>query len=325
MPGTQGGPEDHDLTANEVADGLWLMAAIAANTAEPPPPAEPPVSPYRPEPPETGRAHPPPMEEPGRAGAGPPPDLPEPAPIRTGTGQGVLPAGGGPGTEETPTPGTASPLPDVGKLVRAFRAFKRKVPSTQPEDVELDEEQTAEVSAEAGVWLPVTRRKRQPWLDLTLVVEQAPSMALWAPTVAAFVTLCQRRLGVFRSVQVRLLETGKAGRAEGGMVLEPVLRGGTPESPARGAGEPVGSSGRRVMLVLTDGLERAEPTGDSIAVPVLNWGNAGFAGGRRSSPAGRTSRGSVRSRRLATIRRYLFPSRVTIRSRRMMRSPLRTG
>ncbi|OXM67909.1 FxSxx-COOH system tetratricopeptide repeat protein [Amycolatopsis vastitatis] len=271
MPGAPGGPEDHDLTAREVADGLWLMAAIAANTTEPPRPAEPPVSPHRPEPPEIGRAHPPPMEEPERAGAGAPPDLPEPAPIRAGTGQGALPAGGLPEKEGTPAPGAASPLPDVGKLVGAFRAFKRKVPSAQPEDVELDEEQTAEASAEAGMWLPVTKRKRQPWLDLTLVVEQAPSMALWAPTVAAFVTLCQRRLGVFRSVQVRLLETGKAGRAEGGMVLEPVLRGGTPESPARGAGEPVGSSGRRVMLVLTDGISDAWHR-DLVQPLIARWG-----------------------------------------------------
>ncbi|MEU5260191.1 FxSxx-COOH system tetratricopeptide repeat protein [Amycolatopsis sp. NPDC021455] len=273
MPATPGGPEDHDLTAREVADGLWLMAAIAANTTEPPPPpAQPPVSSARPQPPESGRAHPPPMKEPEHAGAGPPPGLPEPVvPMRAGTDQRAPAAGARPGQEGTPTPGAASPLPDVGKLVGAFRAFKRKVPSARPEDAELDEARTAEVSAEAGMWVPVTKRKRLPWLDLTLVVEQAPSMALWAPTIAAFVTLCRRRLGVFRSVQVRLLETGKAGRAEGGMVMEPVLRGGTPESPVRGAGEPVGSSGRRVMLVLTDGISDAWHQ-DLVQPLIARWG-----------------------------------------------------
>ncbi|WP_125591806.1 SAV_2336 N-terminal domain-related protein [Amycolatopsis balhimycina] len=106
---------------------------------------------------------------------------------------------------------------------------------------------------------------------LTLVVEQAPSMALWNPTIAAFVTLCQRRLGIFRSVQVRLLETGKTGRAEGGMVLGPVLRGGTPDSPARGAGEPVDSSGRRSMLVLTDGISDAWRR-DLVQPLLARWG-----------------------------------------------------
>ncbi|WP_326944220.1 FxSxx-COOH system tetratricopeptide repeat protein [Amycolatopsis sp. NBC_01307] len=272
MPENPGGPGDHDLTANEVADGLWLMAAIAATSAGEPEPPRPPEPPPRDERPDTAEVHPPPMtprRDPERL---PPPDLPsvvltEIANRRVAAGAGGLldPE------EETSAAGATSPLPDIGKLVRAFRAFKRKVPSDQPDDVELDEERTAEVSAEAGIWLPVTKRKRLPWLHLTLVVEQAPSMALWAPTVAAFVTLCQRRLGIFRSVQVRLLETGKTGRAEGGMVLGPVLRGGTPDSPARGAGELADSSGRRLMLVLTDGISDAWRR-DLVQPLLARWG-----------------------------------------------------
>jgi hypothetical protein len=273
MSGNPGGPDEHDLTASEVADGLWLMAAIAAYaTEEPAPPAstEPPTPDERPE---TAGEHPPPMDVPERAGDRlPPPDLPPVVQTETTNGRVTMGAGALFGTEdESAAAGATSPLPDIGRLVRAFRAFKRKVPSDQPEDVELDEERTAEVSAEAGMWLPVTKRKRLPWLHLTLVVEQAPSMALWAPTVAAFVALCQRRLGIFRSVQVRLLETGKAGRAEGGVVLGPVLRGGTPDSPARGAGEPVDASGRRLMLVLTDGISDAWRR-DLVQPLLARWG-----------------------------------------------------
>jgi tetratricopeptide (TPR) repeat protein len=278
MPVNPDDPEHHDLTPGEVADGLWLMAAIAANVAEPSPAWEPPVSPRRPEPPETAGVHPPPMEEPDRAGTRqPPPPAPAPEVPPAGkaearNGRSTVGAGGLLGSDgASAAAGPTPPLPDIGRLVRAFRAFKRKVPSAQPEDVELDEERTAEASAEAGMWIPVTKRKRLPWLDLTLVVEQAPSMALWAPTVAAFVALCQRRLGIFRSVQVRLLETGKAGRAEGGMVLGPVLRGGTPESPVRGAGEPVDSSGRRLMLVLTDGISDAWHR-DLVQPLIARWG-----------------------------------------------------
>ncbi|MEQ0561730.1 FxSxx-COOH system tetratricopeptide repeat protein [Amycolatopsis sp. NEAU-NG30] len=273
MPGTPGPPGDHDLTPDEVADGLWLMAAIAANSAGEPP-AEPPA---RAEPPQTARVDPRPMEERERPGDRRPPPDPSPSVAPSGRAEsrnGCATAGAGGllgASGEPAVPVAASPLPDIGRLVRAFRAFKRKVPSERLADVELDEERTAEASAEHGTWIPVTRRTRVPWLHLTLVVEQAPSMALWAPTVAAFVALCQRRLGIFRSVQVRLLETGKAARAEGGVVLGPVLRGGTPESPVRGAGEPVDSSGRRLMLVLTDGIGDAWRS--ELVQPLLaRWG-----------------------------------------------------
>lgn len=274
MPDTAGVPGDHDLTPTEVADGLWLMAAIAANSAnsaeEPSPPASP-EPPVRAEPPETARVDPRAMEERERPRDQ---ELPPPPPGRAESRNGhpAVGAGGLLGAAGEPAAsGAASPLPDIGQLVRAFRAFKRKVLSERLDDIELDEERTAEVSAEAGMWLPVTRRNRVPWLHLTLVVEQAPSMALWAPTVAAFVALCQRRLGIFRSVQVRLLETGKAARAEGGVVLGPVLRGGTPESPVRGAGEPVDSSGRRLMLVLTDGIGDAWRS-DLVHPLLARWG-----------------------------------------------------
>ncbi|WP_155541180.1 FxSxx-COOH system tetratricopeptide repeat protein [Amycolatopsis camponoti] len=276
MPEIPGGPDDRELTASEVADGLWLMAAIAANSADEPEPPAPTDPPTRDEPPETAAVHPPPMvprEEPGPGGDRmPPPDLPPVVLTELGNRRASASAGGLlDGGEESPSAGATSPLPDIGKLVRAFRAFKRKVPSGHPEDVELDEELTVDRSVEAGMVFPVTKRTRVPWLHLTLVVEQAPSMALWTPTIAAFVALCQRRLGIFRSVQVRLLETGKTGRAEGGMVLGPVLRGGTPDSPARGAGEPVGSSGRRVMLVLTDGISDAWRR-DLVQPLLARWG-----------------------------------------------------
>src|SRR2546423_4611152 len=120
-------PEPHDLTPSEVADGVWLLAAIAANTSEPPPPAEPPVSPRRFELPATAAEHSPPMEEPERPGVRLPPELPEPARVRTdGTDRGTATAGGLLGSGGTPTAAAAPPLPDVSRLVRAFRAFNAK-------------------------------------------------------------------------------------------------------------------------------------------------------------------------------------------------------
>jgi len=157
------------------------------------------------------------------------------------------------GPEETEVAPAAPALPRRAELIRALRPFKQKVRSLREDDIELDEARTAENAAETGRWLPVTAQGKRRWLDLTVVIDAAPSLALWRSTVAEFVTLLER-LGAFRSVQLRLLDTGKAGYAEDGTVLGPVLRGGTPDTPARGPAELLDPSGSRVVLVLTDGI-----------------------------------------------------------------------
>ncbi|WP_410587782.1 FxSxx-COOH system tetratricopeptide repeat protein [Amycolatopsis sp. lyj-23] len=277
---------DHDLTWTELGDALWLTAAIdevSAPAVRPMVPPERPAAPL-PEHPENRRARrePRPREadehplahtadESEPAGEPPVADRPSFTAETTGSGDSLAPQAGRSSPDAGLAASTPTPvLPGVAELVRALRPFKRRVFSKLVDDVELDEDRTAEEAAQTGAWLPVTRRRRGRWLDLTLIVDSSPSMALWTPTVSAFVRLLERS-GVFRSVRVRLLETGKTGTAEGGEILGPTLRGGTADAPARGAGEVIGASDRSLLLVVTDGISDAWHR-DLVSPMLARWG-----------------------------------------------------
>ena len=119
------------------------------------------------------------------------------------------------------------------------------------------------VSPQTGRWWPIMRPTRERWLDLTLVLDNGPSMALWRSRVAAFVEMLER-LGAFRTIQIRLLDFTRPGG-------EPVLHGGTPGTPARDSGEVLDSSGRRAVLVLTDGVSTAWRQG-ALLPTLAAWG-----------------------------------------------------
>lgn len=259
--------EFEDLSWTDVADIVWLAAAITP--ADPPAP----VAAEEPEPaaendvkirnqPQERRTDPPPApgglqastvqstgQDEGARGAQigtVPADLPEPTVDGTGTGGGAL--------------------PESLKYFRALRTLKRETVSRRSHSVVLDEEATAVRAAETGRWWPVTRSKKERWLDLTLVVDNGPSMALWHPRVSAFVELLNR-VGAFRTIQVRLLETAKDNGQE-----DLVLRGGTPGGPARDPNEILDSSGRRVVLLLTDGVGDAWQKKDALYPILARWG-----------------------------------------------------
>ncbi|MGW7542027.1 FxSxx-COOH system tetratricopeptide repeat protein [Streptomyces sp. NPDC054770] len=138
-------------------------------------------------------------------------------------------------------------LRDAAGISRALRALKQLVPSAF--EVELDEETTAERAAEDGLWLPYTRSADERRFDLVLVVDDHPTMVIWEQTVAEFTTVAER-LGAFRDVRVRRLGLRETSRGP-----EAVLRGPYPEHDVLGVpGELVDRTGRRIILVLTDGL-----------------------------------------------------------------------
>jgi tetratricopeptide (TPR) repeat protein len=140
------------------------------------------------------------------------------------------------------------------QVLRALRPLKRKVPSQHDGDVVLDADATAEQAIQLdGVWLPVMKPAVTRWLDLTLVVDCGPSMALWRQTVTAFISLLQQ-LGAFRTIQLRRLDTHRPGSGEPGV---PVLRGGTPLTSSRSPAELLDLSGRRILLVVTDGASES--------------------------------------------------------------------
>ncbi|GAA4997333.1 TIR-like protein FxsC [Kitasatospora paranensis] len=96
-------------------------------------------------------------------------------------------------------PMLARPLP----LQRALRPLKRLVPDTRHRL--LDEQATADRLAEAlrgpgpVHWLPVLRPSSERWLDLHLVFDCGPTMALWRPLARELRTLFQQT-GAFRQV-----------------------------------------------------------------------------------------------------------------------------
>lgn len=163
----------------------------------------------------------------------------------------------------------APPLPGAADIVRALRPLKRNVLSWREDEAILDEDATAERAVQDGLWLPMTKPDTQRWLDLTLVVDTSPSMALWRSTVTAFISLAER-LGTFRSIQLRLLDTHEP---PAGSPATPVLRGGTPATPTRSPAELLDSSGRRILLVLTDGISQCWRQ-DLVAPLLAQWGAA---------------------------------------------------
>ena len=158
-------------------------------------------------------------------------------------------------------------LPGAANIVRALRPLKRKVLSWHEDEVILDEDATAEQAVQDGLWLPVTKPDTKRWLDLTLVIDTSPSMALWRSTVTAFISLAER-LGAFRTIQLRLLDTHEP--AEGSPAT-PVLRGGTPVTPTRRPAELLDPSGRRILLVLTDGVGQCWRQ-DLVSPLLAQWG-----------------------------------------------------
>ncbi|WP_281065646.1 FxSxx-COOH system tetratricopeptide repeat protein [Kibdelosporangium banguiense] len=239
----------------EIADAIWLTK-FTGSREQPAPqqPTPPDVGLPRDSPaPQPPRKDKPPQVEtkPADDGSTAPPGRPlrRPQPEPAATTTVPQPSGNGFTNAPPVTAAQVPPLPDAARIVRALRPLHRTVLSHHSDTYELDEEATAERAVQDGLWWPVVRPPAERWLDLTLVVDSGPSMALWRSTVVAFESLL-RRLGTFRTIQRRLLDTNRPGEQA------PVLRGGTPEASERGPAELLDPSGRRIVLVLTDGVSR---------------------------------------------------------------------
>ncbi|WP_434446522.1 FxSxx-COOH system tetratricopeptide repeat protein [Lentzea sp. E54] len=239
----------------EVADVVWLAAAMRDGAPEGRERADVDPAPngsVRPDRAPAGSATPDPAEaghdEP-RVDSVPPADEPECEPVaeppvprssnRDGEDRGDLPLVASDG------PALAESL----ECFRALRPLKRETASFRDDATVLDEVATAEQTARTGVWWPITRSRTERWLDLTVVMDNSPSMSLWRPRVVAFMEMLAR-LGAFRTIQFRLVDVVR--NADG--VEVPVLRGGTPGAPARDPAEVLDVSGRRVAVLVTDGV-----------------------------------------------------------------------
>ncbi|MBI0298076.1 tetratricopeptide repeat protein, partial [Streptomyces sp. PRKS01-29] len=136
-------------------------------------------------------------------------------------------------------------LPGARGLSRALRPLRRSVPSRT--SFRVDEAATAEWIAETGLPDVVLRPRPERWLSVALIVDDGPSMVLWQQLAAEVRGLLERQ-GAFRSVRTYGLDSAQEDR--------PVLRARpyAPGAPRRTARQLTDTSGRTVMLVLSDGV-----------------------------------------------------------------------
>ncbi|MEU5256264.1 SAV_2336 N-terminal domain-related protein, partial [Streptomyces longwoodensis] len=201
--------------ARELCDALWLAPhvraapAVSDDTGPGPASAEP----------ATAASDAAPVDTPGHAAGG----------GTTGTTLHTSGNGGGAaGTAAMQARGPAVPaLRHQLRLARALRPFKRRIPD--PGTFVVDEQATAARIAEEGL-SPVLHPAPRRWLDLTLVVDAAPTMVVWRRTVAELRTLMEQ-MGAFRTVRVLRLYAPPDRAAA--VLLLPEGRGGV-ELPPQG-------------------------------------------------------------------------------------------
>ncbi|HEX6358532.1 FxSxx-COOH system tetratricopeptide repeat protein [Actinophytocola sp.] len=231
-----------ELSSQEISDAVWLAARIAAagphsahESAGPPPP--------------------PMVRPPHRPDQAPPVshDVEEPVsfartPVPTSVRLVSLGRRSQSATTSAP-PSERSVLPDLPPgLPKALRPLNRLVPSWL--DCELDEEKTAVAAAESRVWLPVHRPSYEHPFEVVLVVDRGSSMRIWERTTSAFRTLLERQ-GAFSDVRTVWVDTDET------CVESVETAPGTHRAPALLA-DP---TGKRIILVLTDGVGKAWTSG----------------------------------------------------------------
>ncbi|MFC9886834.1 FxSxx-COOH system tetratricopeptide repeat protein [Streptomyces pilosus] len=257
-PGTGPAPPPDDADGvyvphwQELADAVWLAAyrsrageGPALSVTDPdgehrpardaPPPGAPATGPERPGTPEDG------------SGAAPV-TLPVPDPEGTGRIRLNPPA--------LPDPGRPAPVSGrrSARLAVALHRLARRVPSRTA--AELDEEVTAERGITDGLWLPWFRPAHVRAFDLVLLVDDAPTMAVWHEEAASLAAAAEHS-GAFRGVRTVALTLPRSGPAS--------LRWSGARTPAR-IGELLDGRRDRLFVVVTDGLAHgwARPAADAL-------------------------------------------------------------
>jgi len=217
-----------DLDATSIAEALWL-AAEPGGTAESDPSPVPHVPTAKPQP-VAGIAEEPsigpgsrPVLRPGRKDAG---TLMPGRPVRVTR---------------------ARPFPQGLEFSRSLRPFKRRWLRGQRLQLDID----ATVAAYTRTWqlVPTFSYAPERWFDVSLVVDDSPSMAIWAEEVAGLSRVL-RQAGTFKTVnEYRLSFSATDGSQPS---LRPVARTDRSYRPGR-----LRAPDRRgLIIVVTDGAAR---------------------------------------------------------------------
>jgi tetratricopeptide (TPR) repeat protein len=157
---------------------------------------------------------------------------------------------------------TTRALPEMRKIARALRPMMRRHQS--PWHRTVDEEATAVRAAQDGLWLPQWRYA--PWrrFEVVLVVDTSASMEIWQQTVREFQTLLAYQ-GAFRNIRTYLVDTTDA------QLAKQPFRAEGPGGRMCHWKHLVDPTGRRIVLVLTDGIGRAWHSG-ALSHVLYQWG-----------------------------------------------------
>jgi hypothetical protein len=216
-----------DLDATSLAEALWIAAARSGPGERTPPgqvstalqerdPAE-----SRPQPSTPAS---------GRRGPDVEPPVP-PAPARRRASTAV--------SGQISAISLAKPRPEPLDLARSLRPFKRRWVDGRRTQLDLD----ATVESYARTWqlVPQFRPAPERWFEVSLVVDDSPSMAVWDEMVSNLTGLL-RQLGAFRGI--RSWRLSLAG-------TDPELRDAHDHSYA--AGHLRAPHGRSLIIVVSDG------------------------------------------------------------------------
>jgi hypothetical protein len=196
---------------------------------------------------------PPSSVDPGRRVEPPSADLtlPHPYSVRTSSRSGI--------PMRAPS---ARALPGSRAIARSLRPLRRWVASRTAEV--FDEAASASNIAELGIWCPTLRPAQSRWLDMALVIDESPSMAIWRDTLHELRSLLAQ-LGAFRDVRVWWLDTSDPRRTT--LRARPNGVG----SASRAPGELVSSDGSRIVLIASDCIAPAWDSG-GVAQLATQWG-----------------------------------------------------
>ncbi|MEV5877556.1 SAV_2336 N-terminal domain-related protein [Streptomyces sp. NPDC052101] len=253
-----------DLTAEDVADALWLARRLGAGPARDAPgpsAAGAGTASVRPSAAGSPAPQPPAPAAPPDAPAGTLPPHPEPSapPVLLHT-RTVSPDSGRPSAEggsaafpvRAPAAGALPGLLGLEKALRALGRYHSAAPRGR--DERIDEEATADRAAASGILLPVTRPGRRRRCDVQLLMDTGPAMAVWGRMVEELRQACQQS-GAFASVRVHHLygEAGDAGSAgASGIPLVGTTAGPGRHTRLRPADELHDPTGRRITFVISD-------------------------------------------------------------------------
>jgi tetratricopeptide (TPR) repeat protein len=250
-----------DLSAQEVADALWLASHMrfAVTPGEMPPgvtklPTEPRSTTESPD-----------EEREAKAGLEGAAEDARPTEVYLPLSQGTATGIHGRRGRAVQSPGVPA-LPGALGIARSLRPFKRRVPSRR--HYLLDDEATVARIAEGGPKVPVLKPAPERWLELALVVDQSPTMVLWRQTLAELLRLLECH-GAFRDVRLWSLTT------DSDRILLQSGPGTGARMGNRSPRELVDPSGRRLIVVVSDCVSEAWHRGEMTTQALSIWARSG--------------------------------------------------